>query len=146
MVHKTHNITAYISFWVWGYHSQCIKVHVQIYGGLGTVSSQIVMISVMMRVGQFSTWLSKSLCWPCIVMALYNRFGKNRKYDGSRSTLYKFCFLLTLLQLSIERRCCVCENTTSYLKNHWTKHSLVCIHFYPFPMPIQNMATKLENV
>ena len=31
------------------------------------------------------------------------------------------------------------ENTIGYLKNHWTKHRLVCIHFDALSMPSPNM-------
>ncbi len=33
----------------------------------------------------------------------------------------------------------VSENITSYLKNHWTKHRLICTHFDAFSMLIPNM-------
>ncbi len=39
----------------------------------------------------------------------------------------------------------VCENTTGYLKNHWTKHRLVCTHFNAFSMLILNMDAKCNN-
>ena len=38
------------------------------------------------------------------------------------------------------------ENTTGYLKNHWTKHRLVCTHFDDaFSMLIPNMDTVFQN-
>ncbi len=38
-----------------------------------------------------------------------------------------------------------CENHTGYLKNHWTKHRLVCIRSYAFSMLIPNMVIILNN-
>ena len=37
------------------------------------------------------------------------------------------------------------ENTTSYLKNHWTKHGLVSTHFRPFFILNPNMGTIFNN-
>ncbi len=34
---------------------------------------------------------------------------------------------------------------TGYLKNHWTKHMLVCTHFDAFCMLIPNMDIKFKN-
>ncbi len=34
------------------------------------------------------------------------------------------------------------ENTTGYLKNHWTKLKLVCIYLDVFNMMILNMAKR----
>ena len=45
----------------------------------------------------------------------------------------------------MERICLVHENTTSYLKNHWTKHRLVCTHFDAFFMLIPNMDMKVKK-
>ncbi len=39
----------------------------------------------------------------------------------------------------------VYENITGYLKNHWTKHRLVCIHFDAFSEQIPNMDVKFNN-
>ena len=39
----------------------------------------------------------------------------------------------------------VYENITGYLKNHWTKHSLICTHFDAFSMLILNMDIKFKN-
>ncbi len=36
-------------------------------------------------------------------------------------------------------------NTTGFLKNHWTKHRLVCTHFDAFSMLIPNMHTIFIN-
>ena len=43
-----------------------------------------------------------------------------------------------------EKRCLVYDNTTEYLKNHWTKHRLVCTRF-AFPMLIPIMSIKFKN-
>ncbi len=45
----------------------------------------------------------------------------------------------------MERRCLVYENTTGYLKNHWTKRRHVCTHFDAFSMLIPNMDEKYNN-
>ena len=42
----------------------------------------------------------------------------------------------------MERKCFLCEISTDYLKNHCTKHRLVCTHFDAFSMLIPNMGTK----
>ncbi len=52
------------------------------------------------------------------------------------SYLHKNC-------ISKEVKCIVYENITSSLKNHWTKHRHVCIHFDAFSMLIPNMDIKL---
>ncbi len=39
----------------------------------------------------------------------------------------------------MERRCVEDENITGYLKNHWTKHRLVCIHCDAFFTLIPNI-------
>ncbi len=41
----------------------------------------------------------------------------------------------------MERRRLVYEDIPGYLKNHWTKHGLVCTHFNAFCMWIPNMST-----
>ena len=43
------------------------------------------------------------------------------------------------------RRNLVHENITGYLKNHWTKHRLVCTHFNAFSMLIPNMGIFFNN-
>ncbi len=45
----------------------------------------------------------------------------------------------------MEARWFVYVNTTGYLKNHWTKHRLVCTHFDAFSMLIPNMGAKCNN-
>ncbi len=50
-----------------------------------------------------------------------------------------------IIHISMERRCLVYENITSYLKNHWTIHRHVCIHFDAFSILIPNMDTKCYN-
>ena len=45
----------------------------------------------------------------------------------------------------MSRRCLAYENITDYLKNHWTKHRLVCIHFDAFSMLILDMDTLVFN-
>ncbi len=47
--------------------------------------------------------------------------------------------------LSIKTRCLIYENITGYLKNHWTKHRLVCTHSDAFSMLMPNMGTTLSN-
>ncbi len=44
-----------------------------------------------------------------------------------------------------KRRCLVYQNITGYLKNHWTKHRLVCTYFDAFSMLIPNMSTTCDN-
>ena len=44
----------------------------------------------------------------------------------------------------MEKRCFDIENTTGYLKNRWTKHRLVCIHFDLFHKLIPDMDTILN--
>ncbi len=46
----------------------------------------------------------------------------------------------------INREDVVCENITSYLKNHWTKHRLVCNHFDAFSMLISNTDTVFDKL
>ncbi len=39
----------------------------------------------------------------------------------------------------------VLTNTTRYLKNRWTNHSLLCTHYDLFSMYIPNMIIKCTN-
>ena len=50
-----------------------------------------------------------------------------------------------VITCSSSRRCLVYENTTGYLKNHWTKHRLACIHFDAFFMLMASMITNIEQ-
>ena len=47
--------------------------------------------------------------------------------------------------ISMERRCLVPASVTGYLKNHWTKHRLVCTHFDAFFILIPNMGIICGN-
>ncbi len=49
------------------------------------------------------------------------------------------------LQISMKERCNVQENNTGYLKNHWTKHWLVCTHFDAFLMLNLKMNINIKN-
>ena len=42
-------------------------------------------------------------------------------------------------------RCLDLENTTRYLKNHYTKHRLVCTHFDAFSMLMPDMEIIFNN-
>ncbi len=48
---------------------------------------------------------------------------------------------LSMLMESMER---LFTNKYYYLKNHWTKHRLVCIHFDAFAMLILNLISKFS--
>ncbi len=47
--------------------------------------------------------------------------------------------------MCLDRRFHVDENITGYLKNHWTKHRLLCIHFDALRMLIPNMVAICNN-
>ncbi len=53
-------------------------------------------------------------------------------------------FPLNYMFQSMER-CLVYKNITGYLKNHWTRHRLVCTHFDEFSMLIPSMGTISYN-
>ena len=62
--------------------------------------------------------------------------------------IYTFCTKVQAFSQWKEIRGRVYENTTGYLKNHWTKH-IVCTHFDDafdtWSMLISNMLTELNN-
>ena len=55
-------------------------------------------------------------------------------------------YLVTLTtSLNGRKMLYIWENITGYLKNHWTKHSLVWIHFNANSMLIPNMGMTFQN-
>ena len=75
-----------------------------------------------------------SLCdsWGCSLMLYYSK----QQYLHPLNADHRF---------SITRRRPLYEKTIDYLKNHWTKHRLVCKHSDAFSIPIPNMGTILNN-
>ena len=47
-------------------------------------------------------------------------------WNGMQKDVNVWNILHTNYYVSVERECFVYENITSYFKNHWTKHRLIC--------------------
>ncbi len=76
-------------------------------------------------------------CSPTMALLLANYLPHKAMTSVGR------CMLYCMVQQ--EKVCHVHINSICYLKNHWSKHRLVCTHFDAFFILIPNMAMKSIN-